>query len=54
MSEKLDIKEIHEPIDVKVSIDEDNQVIADAIENLAADLPSSSGIESLLQNQNEI
>jgi len=34
MSEKLDTKEIREPIDIKVSIDEDNQVIADAIENL--------------------
>jgi|GEM_PF-1210369 len=54
MSEKLDTKEIREPIDIKVSIDEDNQVIADAIENLAAELPSSSGVESLLQNQNEI
>ncbi|MFG3694526.1 hypothetical protein ACGFZ6_14245 [Stutzerimonas stutzeri] len=54
MSEKLDTKEIHEPIDIKASINEDNQVIADAIENLAAEPPSSSGVESLLQNQNEI
>ena len=48
MAEKLNSEETHVPID------EDNQVIADAIGNLATNLPSTSGLESLLQNQNEI
>ncbi|WP_231659138.1 MULTISPECIES: hypothetical protein [Pseudoalteromonas] len=54
MTEKASIKEIPEPINVTISVDEDNQVIVEAIDKLTAGIPKSSGIESLIQDQNLI
>lgn len=54
MTEKS--KAIEEPskIEVQVSLDEDNEVVVSAIQKVAEALPSSSGIESALTQQNEI
>jgi hypothetical protein len=54
MTEKANIKEIPEPINITISVDEDNQVIAEAIDKLSAGIPTSSGVESLIQDQNLI
>ena len=53
MTENLHIKEAPETINLKI-IDEDNQVIAEAIDKLSVSIPELSGIESLIQEQNLI
>jgi len=54
MTVKANIKETPEPINVTISVDEDNQVIVEAINKLSEGTPTSSGVESLIQDQNLI
>ncbi len=53
MTENTKAIEAAEKIELQVSLNQDNQVVVDAIGKVTEGLPSSSGIENALIQQNE-